>query len=145
MMRTWIVVADSVVAHVFETSVLGAPMRTVTTLTHPEGRLHGRDLETSAPGGAASSTSSNRVSYRDAGPVEHEHLRFAAEIAQLLDDARRHGRCDAIWLVMPARLLGRVRGEMTTETARLVRGALDRRLVDADEERLRTCLQELRG
>lgn len=144
MQRSWIVVADSTIAHVYETAALGAPLHLVRTLAHPEGRMHGHELETAAAGSTASSSASNRVSYRDAGPVEHEHERFAVEIADVLDDARRHARCDAVWLVMPARLLGRVRAALSTETARLVRGSLDRRLVDVDEARLRASLLELR-
>ena len=41
---------------------------------------------------------------------------------------------------MPARMLGRVRKGLTTETERLVRGSVDRRLVDADEAVLRSAL-----
>ncbi len=144
MKQSWIVVADAVVAHIYETDALGAPLRLARTLTHPAGRLHGRDLETDRAGSSANDGSSNRTSYRGDGPVVEEHNRFAVEIADVLDDARRHRRCDDLWLILPARMLGRVRAALTTETARLVRGSIDRRMVDADEERLRDCLRALR-
>ena len=136
MTRTYVVVADSSRARCFVSEGKHA-LVSFPDLLHPEGRMHVRDLVSDQQGSTRSDGSPARhghVPHTDVHDVEAE--RCAARIAGFLDKERSAGQLEELVLVMPARLLGQVRGALSKNTASKVVFALPERLIDLDAEAL---------
>lgn len=116
----WIVVADARRARIIERR--GDAATELEDLVSPDGRAKARKLASDASGrcfahgGAAAGP--GHAAAPGADPVEHADDLFAKRIARALDKARLHRRYDELWFVASAKMLGRLRAELTTETAR---------------------------
>lgn len=133
MKQTWIVVAESARARILATLEAGGKLRELADLTHPESRLHDRELTSDLPGRAFDSHGEGRHGMEPStSPREHEVRSFAAEIAAYLERGRHEGSYDRLVLVAPPRFLGLLRAELTDACRESVIGELDKNLVQAD-------------
>lgn len=84
----WIVVANAAMARCFEYSSVTEPLVPGECLVHPEGRLHGRDLDAERPGHSHAGRTglAHRTEVK-----ERERTEFARQIADFLqEDANRY-------------------------------------------------------
>lgn len=133
MKQTWIVVAESARARILATLEAGGKLRELADLSHPESRLHDRELSSDLPGRAFDSHGEGRHGMEPATtPREQEVRTFAAEIARYLERGRHEGSYEALVLVAPPRFLGLLRAELSDACRNLVVGELDKNLVQAD-------------
>jgi protein required for attachment to host cells len=132
-----VLVAESSRARLYESEGVGGPLREIEDLTHPEGRLHTRDLISDSPGRSFDSRGEGRHSmepHTDAKQVEA--LSFAREIAERLAAIRVRRDVDAIVIAAPPRFLGLLRDVLDDGTRALVTTEIDKNLVTADAEQL---------
>ena len=133
MKPTWIVVAESARARVFSMSRVGGELQEVADLSHPESRLHTRDLSSDLPGRAFDSHGEGRHGMEQAtDPKELEAQAFAVEIARHVDRSHHEGSFHSLILVAPPKFLGRLRTELSKATRDCLIGELDKNLVEAD-------------
>jgi protein required for attachment to host cells len=144
MNSTWIVVAESARARIFAVSDIGGKLREVADLSHPESRLHARELSSDLPGRAFDSHGEGRHGMEQATDLKDQEAHtFAVEIARHVDRNRLDGSFDALILVAPPKFLGRLRSELSKACKDAVIGELGKNLVEADEKTLERQLSEL--
>ena len=137
MKSTWIVVAESARARIFTLSGIGVKLQEVTDLSHPESRLHDRELTSGLPGRTFDSQGQGRHAMEPAtDPKDREAQAFAAEIARHIERGRHQGNFDALVLIAPPKFLGRLRAELTKPARDTLVGELDKNLVEADTKTL---------
>ncbi len=106
--RDWIVVANASRARVFERDAPTGAMRELIDLVHPASRQKGSALGSDRPGQAAKGQASTAFPPRTE-PHERESARFAAEVAQQLDEAVLAHRCPGLVLMASSGFLGDLR------------------------------------
>jgi protein required for attachment to host cells len=136
MKTTWIVVAESARARIFAMSGSKGKLREITDLTHPESRLHDRELTSDLPGRTFDSHGRRHGMEQASDPHEQEAQMFATQVARHLDRGRREGNFDSLVLVAPPKFLGRLRAELSKSARDALVGELDKNLVEADQETL---------
>lgn len=133
MKSTWIIVAESARARIFTVSEIGGKFQEVADLSHPESRLHDRELSSDLPGRTFDSHGDGRHAMEQAtGPQEQEAQAFATEITRQIDRGQREGNFDSLVLVAPPKFLGRLRSELSKSARNAVIGELDKNLVETD-------------
>ena len=150
MKVTWIVLADSARARIFTLSESGTKLRERADLSHPQSRIHDRDLTTDLPGRAFDSHGQGRHAMEQRhDPKEHEAQIFAANVARELERARSGGPFDSLVLVAPPKFLGLLRTQLDKGTHEHVIVEIHKNLVETDlktlERRLPTLIREARG
>ena len=150
MKTTWIVLAESARARIFTLTEPGAKLRERTTLSHPESRLHDRELTSDLPGRTFDSHGQGRHAMEQRhDPKSHEAEMFAADIAREIERARRDEGFDALVLVAPPKFLGLLRAQLDEGVLELVVAEIGKNLVESDvktlERRLPELVREARG
>jgi protein required for attachment to host cells len=129
---TWFCVADAGHARIKETTVLKAPLPTVTTLRH-EPYEHGRYEE--AGKGQESATSAHH-GFQDAeGPIRREKREFAHVVAEYLNEGAKRGAYERLMLAAPPKFLGDLRSALDAKARGMVSGEIHKDLTkesDAD-------------
>lgn len=135
MNTTWIVVAESARARVFSRAGIKGRLQEIADLSHPESRLHDRELTSDMPGRSFDSHGQGRHSMEQpTDPQDREAQAFAEEIARQVDHGRRERSFDALVLVAPPKFLGLLRAELNKLTRDLIVAEINRNLVEADPE-----------
>lgn len=136
MPSTWIVVADAARARVFARHEGG--LRERHNLTHPESQLHDRDLRTGGKGevNKSAGTGSHQSDPAETTMEKHAEL-FAKELADFLKQARVKGDYGELVLVAEPKVLGRVRDNLDSATAKAVTRTIDKNLTRHDADQIR--------
>ncbi|HET7673896.1 MAG TPA: host attachment protein [Gammaproteobacteria bacterium] len=141
MDTTWIVVADSARARIFDAGKFGRDLNEIEDLYHPESRLHEGDLRQGEEG---SQDESVPLARSGTGPKTSEHEKhiegFARDVARHLDDARHRGRFDKLVLVAAPAVLGELRDQIDAATAACVKREIDKNLAQHSPEEIKECL-----
>jgi protein required for attachment to host cells len=118
---TWIVVANHTRATIFASCGQHLPMTVVERIENPRGHArHPLTTEESA---------------RD-----HGELRFATQLATMLDDKRRDHAFERLILIAEPKLLGLLRDQLSESTRRLVKLESNKDLARPTQESLRSHL-----
>jgi len=140
---TWIVVANSSTARVFEATSLTAPLSEITTLSHPESRVHEQELTQDLPGRAFDIAGQGRHAMEvNVSPKEQEHINFAKQLDGYLDSARKQNKFDRLVIAASPGFLGLIRADLNDQLAQYVDSYVDKDLVSAKEEQIRTLLEK---
>ena len=141
---TWVVVAESARARIFASSGTKGKLREVADLSHPESRLHDRDLASDGPGRSFDSHGQGRHSMEPAtDPQDREAQIFATEIAREIDCGHDEASFDSLVLVAPPKFLGRLRSELSKSARNVLVAELDKNLVESDVKTLEGYVSEL--
>ena len=133
MAGKWIVVANRAVAQIYKLDRETAQLVAVECLSHPEGRLHNRDLGADRPGRAFDSFGKSRHAMgASVSEKEHSTEVFAREIAHRLERGRMERAFESLVLVAEPRFLGRLQGMLQGELSHLVTGTVAKDLVDCE-------------
>ncbi len=136
-MTTWIVVADSSRARIFETPDHGRQINEILDLVNPAGRDAMQDIQTDNHGrfhtaGAAGSPNGSHSIGRAEYPADHEIALFAKRLGAYVDKARAEVRYDHLCLVAPPRFLGLLRGSLGKGCQKLLKREISKDLSRAD-------------
>lgn len=125
MKPDWILVANAAQARLFEQKP-GHPMAVLQAFDHPESRLHSSDLGNDERGRQQTDRRAGAAAYQArVEPQRKEHLRFASELADYLEQGARNGRCRHIHLVAASPFLGELKGQLGDSAQRLLAGSHD--------------------
>ncbi len=143
MSTTWVLVADTTRARIFQAMGPLGPLREIETLLHPESRLHTRDLTSDLPGRSFDSHGQGRHSMEvNVDPKQHETLIFVKQISERLDGAKENGEFEQLILVAPPALLGLLRKQLNTGVMQRVVHQLDKNIVRLRVDEIRQHLPE---
>ena len=136
-MTTWIVVADSSRARIFEAYDSGPQINEILDLVNPAAQEPGRALQSDAPGrhhsrGQAASPNIGHSLERKESPVEHETELFVRRLTAYVDKARSEVRYGKLCLVAPPKFLGLLRGNLGKETHKLLQREIPKDLSKFD-------------
>ena len=130
---TWVVVAESSRAKIFELDKKNSPLKELHGFAHTPSRTHEQQLTSDLPGRSQDSLGhGNHVMGTHTSAKEHETIEFAKIIGDLLDKARNSGKFDKLILMSPPAFLGTLRKSLSTETIKHVVSEIDKNLVRHD-------------
>lgn len=138
--ETWVVVANSAEARIFrvENNHLDSE---ITTLLHPESRLHEGDLTSGRPGRTADRMGPGRHALEPTTSAkQHQFSLFAKDLAERLDLARAEGRLEKFYLLASPSFLGLLRQAIGQETWKLLGAEVAKDVVKMKPDTIRTYL-----
>ncbi|EGW55060.1 host attachment protein [Candidatus Endoriftia persephonae] len=119
MSMTWVVVADTSRARIFNVEKPARTLNEIQTVTHPEARLHEGDL----------------ISDKTEKPDVRRQVeadRFAAHVCSVLEAKRKNGECQRLYLVAAPSFLGMIRKHQSAALKQLVVAEVDKNLAMQD-------------
>jgi protein required for attachment to host cells len=129
MSATWVIVADASRARIFEKSGTSKEIHERETFSHPESRLHERDLTSDLPGRAFDSEGAGRHAMgAKHDPKQNETLEFARQLAEHIEKARSEKRFGHLNIIAAPAMLGDLRDALSDETRKLVTTEIDKDL-----------------
>ena len=124
MRRRWYVVGNASRARVIECTDGRDGWVDIADLVHAQSRLPAAALASDRPGhvvGHGDSHGNRGASFSPrTDPRQHEHERFADEIARVLDTGLAQGRYDELVLVVSNPFFGVLRGRLGEQTVRRI-------------------------
>jgi protein required for attachment to host cells len=117
MAHTWIVVANSTRARIFE-APNNNDLKEIEEMSHPEGRLRNHELVSDRPGRTYESASTTRHAVEpktNPQSVEFEH--FADSLVDHLKKAHQEGKFKKLYLSATPAFLGMLRPKISREVA----------------------------
>ncbi|MDH3468410.1 MAG: host attachment protein [Gammaproteobacteria bacterium] len=140
---TWIVVGNSSIVRILEAKSLTAPLLEITTLSHPESRAHEQELTQDMPGRAFDSVGRGRHAMEvNVGPKQQEQINFAKQLDGYLDGARKQNKFDRLIITASPGFLGLIRSNLNSQLTQYVTDYVNKDLVSAKENRIRTLLEK---
>lgn len=139
----WVVVADSSRARILAAKKANGVLSEIRCIEHPEGRMHAQELTSDLPGRAFDSGGQGRHAMSgEVGPKKHEMIRFAKEIAAVLEAGLGERSFGKLYLMAPPAVLGQLRSEFSPSLANLLADTMDKNLAGHKIEEIRRYLPE---
>lgn len=124
--ENWLLVANSSLARIYKLDK-NHQLTELKVLEHPESRLHNIDLVEDKPGRDFESSGTRRHALEQkTSPKKQEFTIFARLLADYLENARNQGAFDALYIAASPSLLGLLRQSMHANTAKLIKGEVDK-------------------
>jgi protein required for attachment to host cells len=143
MDTTWIVVADSSHARIFQLRDGRLPAEEILDLANPLGRADNRQLASDGHGQYFGPDGHGHTAPRVEEPVQHEVRQFARLIGHRLDHAAAQQSFQRLALVAAPRFLGLLRESLDKQTRKLVTAELAKNVAAFARHDLDACLQAL--
>lgn len=143
MELTWIVVADSSHARIFQLRDGHLPAEEICDLANPLGRADNKQVASDSHGQFAGPDGHGHTAPRVEEPVQHEVRQFARELGRQLDTAAAQQRYQQLALVAAPRFLGLLRDSLDKQTRKLVTAEVAKNVAAFARSDLEACLQAL--
>jgi len=143
MEKTWIVVADSSHARIFQLRDGQLPAEEIQDLANPLGRADNKQVASDSHGQFAGPDGHGHTAPRVEEPVQHEVHQFARQLARQLDTAAAQQRFQHLALVAAPRFLGLLRDSLDKQTRKLVTAEMAKNVAALPRSDLDACLQAL--
>ena len=125
MKPEWILIANATRARLLQREP-GCPLVAIDSFDHPQGRTRTSDLADDRAGQGKTDHSFGGASYPPRLEAkEKEHLRFARELADSLEQQAQLGRFRSLELFASSPFLGELKAQLGTATVRLVSATHD--------------------
>ncbi|HAT31160.1 MAG TPA: host attachment protein [Janthinobacterium sp.] len=143
MDTTWIVIADSGRARVFERGdTRKHRLRETETFINPGGRSDDKALRSDDKGRFSGRGNHVNTAEPAVDPVEHENEIFARDLAHYLDSARNAGRYGHLCLIAPPKFLGLIRGQLHKEVQKMISAELPKDISNLTVAQVEAYLRE---
>jgi protein required for attachment to host cells len=127
---TWILVADSARARLFESERRNEPLRELATFINPEARMSGSQITTDRPPSVDESMGPARhVIQPHTNLRDKQAERFARELAAVCGQGHAKRQFERLVLAAPARFLGKLRSSLDTSVRDCIAGTVGLDLV----------------
>ena len=145
MTYTWVVVADSTRARIFDAETSSAALTELEGLAHPEGRMHDRDITSDLPGRSfdSSKAGGRHAMEPPTDPKQELAIEFARSIARHLDAGRVNRDYEQLVIVAAPTFLGLLREQLNAGCRKLVAFELNKNLVQQTPDEIRAHLPKL--
>ncbi len=142
MDRTWILVADSARARLFNVERPRGPLEELTDFVNPAERLREGEIYSDDRGRSVAPDGSHHAFGDNKDPKAEYARRFAHELAEYLRDARAREEYRRLYLVADPKFLGELRAQIDEPTARLIVTTIDKDISRQDPPAIRRHLPE---
>lgn len=143
MAITWVLVAESSRAKIFEAGGPRDPLVEREVLAHPAARQHEQNITSDLPGRAQDTTGGQRHRLEEpTSPKQHEVQMFSRELARRLEEAFADKAFQQLVLVAPPAFLGLLREHLSTSLCEHVVAEVAKNLVRRDAAEIRAHLPE---
>lgn len=143
MTMSWVLVADSASARIFNAPTPTGPLEELEAFAHPEARLPARALTSDLPGRRFDSGGPGKSAMESqVGPKQQEAIAFAKLLADRVGQARARGEIARLIVVAPPEFLGHLRAAIDSETRRRVTSEHALNLVRMKPAEIRSHLPE---
>ena len=140
-MNSWILVADSAHARIFNAETAKSALSEVESMIHPEAQQHERELTSDLPGRQAGGAADSHHSVGGKTDAkEHEAVEFAKELCKHLEEAQNAQKFSQLIVVAAPHFLGHLRKEMNSNVAKLITLEIDKDIVKQDADAFRSHL-----
>jgi protein required for attachment to host cells len=128
MRTSWILIADSSRARIFEKKEHERHLEEVEDFVDNLGRATNHELRTDGRGRfyGKGERDQGHAAEPAVSPVEHENELFAHTLTRYLDDARKAHRYNRLYLIAPPKFLGLIRGSLDDEVKKMIQGELQK-------------------
>lgn len=126
MSTTWILVANSARARLFENIGIGKGLNLVSEFAHPQSRLKGSDLVSDRAGFMQSAGNGHGTRQPAIDPKQNEAEHFAQEIARTLDLGRGQNKYERLILVAGSPFLGTLKSRLSGQVLALTSDTLEK-------------------
>jgi protein required for attachment to host cells len=141
---SWIAIADSAKARIYETSGSGLKLKLISELDSEAARRLTHDLVSDRPGRSFSSAGPRRASMEaSSDPQNIEKHKFVKDLVAFLDAASLAGKFDDLFMVAAPRTLGEIRKLSNGHLAGRLRAELGKDLTNVPEPDLAKHLESL--
>lgn len=125
MSQTWVLVADACDARIFSYEK-GGELALIEELSHPESRLKGAAVASDRPGHYQSKGTGHGAFVAGSDPKEYEGERFAHQLAEYLDEGRRHNKYADLILVAAPHFHGVLNKSLNKHVKEMVTQAIEK-------------------
>lgn len=140
-MKTWILVADSARARLFEIGASDGQLFEVGGYANPEAQVKPSEVGYDKPPRAQESVGSARHAIEPhTDPHDKPALKFAHGLAEILEQGRTQQHYTRLLLVAPPRFLGQLNQALGREVAKLVAKTISKDYSRADASEIRAML-----
>ncbi|MBA2727592.1 MAG: host attachment protein [Parachlamydiaceae bacterium] len=143
MSHTWIIVANSAFARIFE-STKKNDLHEILHLSHPESRLKVSELVTERQGRGHESVGTRRSAMTPTtSPKEVEFAAFAKDLLQHLEASFHDGKFTKLYIAAGPHFLGLLREKISTSLSHILAGAIDKDLTHLEIKEIRGYLPDI--
>lgn len=144
MSKFWILVSDSSRARIFTSETASSPLVEINDFTHPESRLHTREITSDLPGRHHNGGPSGHHAVEPKSDA-HKFAReeFARELANYLHDNLNKNHYEALTLVCEPAFLGELRHELDDKVKKHVTLEVRKNLLKHTAEDIRALLPKI--
>ena len=133
----WVVVADSSACRLYQLHKHPAKLELFKALSHPENKLRDLELTSDKPGRYRGGADAGHGAFsQQTDPKEIKIDDFSREIARELDSGRKSNAYDALILISPPRVNGRLFQHASKHVKDLVAHNIEKDLVHLDDRDL---------
>ncbi|MGI2037306.1 host attachment protein [Shewanella frigidimarina] len=137
-MSSWILVADSAYARLFNAETAKSTLIEIKSMIHPEARQHEQKLTSDLPGRQAGGAINSHHSVGGkTEPKKNEAVEFAREICRYLEAEYNAHKFSQLIVVAAPHFLGNLRKEMSSNVAKVVTLEIDKDIVKQDIDSIR--------
>ena len=135
MAKSWLVVANSAHARIFDVDLKKHSCKEIGQLKHSESRLRKRDLVSDRPGRTHDSTggASHAIEQR-LSPQEHEAELFGGLVAEHISAAKNTHGLEHLYLAAPPAFLGILRKSLDSNVHDILGKVTDKNLINEKAE-----------
>ncbi|ADU65784.1 host attachment protein [Desulfurispirillum indicum] len=143
MSKVIILVADASRARLLAVESPTGPLMELESLVNPAARLRQQDLSSDRQGRSFQSAGTGRSAMAETTtPKEQETAVFARELTQNLQERRKQGELEKLYVVAPPAFLGELRKHLGAEVASVVVAEIDKDYTRLDARELREKLPQ---
>jgi protein required for attachment to host cells len=140
-MKTWIMVADSARARLFEIGVKDGQLFEVGGYANPEAQIKPSELaHDRLPRTHESASTVRHAKEPHTDPHDKTAQKFARGLAEILEQGRTAHNYTRLLLVAPARFLGQLRHELGDQVSKLVAKSISKDYSRADAAEIKAML-----
>jgi protein required for attachment to host cells len=126
MKPDWILIANASRARLFQQQEPGTPYVLLRSFEHPASRLHSSELGDDERGRQRTDRAYGAAAYEPRMDEQRkEHLRFAGELADHLEDGAQHGLYGTVRVFAASPFLGELKARFGAATQRVLAGTYD--------------------
>jgi protein required for attachment to host cells len=140
----WILVVERAKALIYESHGPGLPLKCVSELDNPRGRLREREVNSDRPGRAFDRVGGGRHAHSSEEDVaDHDARTFVAQLIEQLEQGRSRHAFVRLVLVAPPKLLGMLRAAMPEALGAMVAATLPKDIAHRGADDIRERLSDV--
>jgi protein required for attachment to host cells len=143
MENTWVVVADSSHARIFQLRDAQHSLEELEDLANPLGRADNRQLQSDANAQFSSPEGARHTYQPQETQVQHEVHQFARHLAHRLDTAAAQNKFQQLCLIAAPKFLGLLRDSLGKPARKMVVAELDKNFAAFARPDIEACIKDL--